>query len=466
MKEPLVSAPGPICELLDDFARMPERKRTVIAGVLSLVLHAFVFIGGGLAIFSLNKNHAQSLTKEPEKKQLEVILLTPTPPPSSALSAATPTPPPEQKPEELSKQEEALLEEKFRLLPEETQREYVDVDGLARKKNLSKRALMDSWTDSVAGSRLPGKGENSLPTRSGRGLPFASFKEQQANLGTAAKSELENRPPQLPLAPSEQRPIFQPQPISRNELSPTVKARPIPRVAEVAKLQPKEMTRASTPAPSRLLLAGAATPPPLKKVREANNDEIAMFLNKPEQKKSSDLSLRPEPTPEPVKPKPTPEPKEPEPTPEPVMPKSAPEQKSMIVAARPQAAQSPASPPQVQTQIQGGNAAPGEDGVDAIATVAGKYKKSLNSTIGSRWTHYIHSSENAGRYSAGETTVLITIDARGKIVRMKTIENSSNSAHVELCERAVFESQRDFEPPPTEVLKNGIYESSFSFLLL
>jgi hypothetical protein len=38
-------------------------------------------------------------------------------------------------------------------------------------------------------------------------------------------------------------------------------------------------------------------------------------------------------------------------------------------------------------KIEGGNAPPGEDGVDAVGTEKGRYIKALNQTVGSRWTY-------------------------------------------------------------------------------
>ena len=493
MIEPPVNARGPIRGLLDEFARMPEGRRTFVAGVISLALHALLLLGGGLLIFRLQSSHInpekKTLALEKKKSQLEVILLTPTPPPPK-LAAATPVPTP--KPEKLTPQEDKLLEEKFKSLPPEIQREYADVDGLALKKNLSKRALLESWTDSVAGSRLPGKGEGPLPNQEGRELPFTNFKDQQAALGKeksppdAVTPEKENP---LPTTPADLRPIFQPQPIAKEDLAPTAKNKPIPKVSEVAKVRPKEDTFMATPAPSRLVLASAATPPPaIRKVREASVDEIPMFINHPEQKIIPDVNLRPEPPPEPAPPKPTPTPAPtppPTPTPEPLKIKPTPattpapvpkepvrEAKSIIVAVRlpnqtqPQAVRNPAyAPHQVQTQIEGGSAPPGENGVDAVATVSGKYKKSLNSTVGSRWTYFVTDPKFSSVISAGQTTVQFVLDPRGKIIRVKVTDNTSNPAHAQLCERAFYESQRDIDPPPPGVLKNGVYEDSFTFIL-
>ena len=457
MKKPIINAPGPIRDLLDDFARMPEGKRTFIAGGIALMFHAAIFIGGGALIFRMQKETA---AKPVEKKsQLEVTLFTATPEPKPI--AATPEP----KPEKLTQKEEQQLVEMFQQLPQELQREFIDVDGLAQKKNLSKRALLESWADSIAGSRLPGKGDGPLPTQDGKNLPFTEFKNQDASLG-------ENSAP-----------IFQPQPIPNDEVLRPPNSRPVPKVAEVAQTKPTELMVAATPRPSRLVLAQAPTPPPsMRKVREASADEIPLYLSKPDENKAPDVTLRPEPTPEPPeppKPSPTPEPTpEPKikPTPVPVttpVPKPAARDVNVnsIMARlpnqpRPQPVQNPGyAPHQVQTKIDGGSAPPGENGVDAVATAAGKYKKNMKSTVGSRWTYFVHDAKFSSLIVAGQTTVDVTLDPRGKILRCKVSENTSNAVHAQICERAFLESQKDIDPPPAELLNNGVYEESYTFTL-
>ena len=71
------------------------------------------------------------------------------------------------------------------------------------------------------------------------------------------------------------------------------------------------------------------------------------------------------------------------------------------------------APNQVQTEIQGGGAPPGENGVDAIATTAGKYKKNLKATIGSRWTFFVYDPKYASMVSAGQTTLSVAMNQVG-----------------------------------------------------
>ena len=103
--------------------------------------------------------------------------------------------------------------------------------------------------------------------------------------------------------------------------------------------------------------------------------------------------------------------------------------------------------------------------MDAVATLSGKYKKGLNSIVGSRWTHFVKDPRFSSLLSAGQTTLQFTIDARGKIIRVKVVDNTSNSAHAQLCERAFIESQPDIDAPPRGVLRAGVYEDTFTFVL-
>ncbi len=460
MNKPPAKHSGPIRELLDDFNRMSEARRTFTAMIASIVVHFLIFGGGGLLVFHFQAKPA------PEKKPLEVVLIIP-PAPQPALAAATPTPPP--KPEILTPQESAQLEEKFRALPLEIQREYLDVDGRAQKKKLTNRALLESGSDSVAVSVQPGKGDSPLPAQDGRDLPFNQFKDQQASLG--------KEPNQSAAEASQQTPsIFKPQPIAKNALDPAPKGKPVPKVAEVAKITTKEEPPPNTPPPSnRLSLASLSTPSPLKKVREAAPDEIPMFLQKPEPAKAPEFTLRPEPTPPPQRPTPAP-------TPEPVklvknpalaeIKKPETDERLNVIQARlpsqlkPQPVSNPGyAPHQVMTKNDGGSAPPGANGVDAVATLSGKYKKGLNSIVGSRWTYFVKDPRFSSLISAGQTTVHFTIDARGKIIRVKVTDNTSNSAHAQLCERAFVESQRDIDPPPAGVLRGGVYEDTLTFVL-
>jgi len=246
-----------------------------------------------------------------------------------------------------------------------------------------------------------------------------------------------------------------------------------------------------TPTPQPMLLA-KATPPPLRHVPEASTDQIPVFLNRktdpnipthlaPARPEPPEPTPKPTPkhTPEPTAtpaPKPTPQtalavqptPAPPRPTPQPTA-KPAPEPQSVIVAAKletkplkPRPVPNPGYSPQMRrTKINGGNLAPGDDGVDAVATPVGRYKKSVSSAVGSRWNYYIQ--QRMSLLQTGKVLVIFSIDGRGKVRGFHVEENTSNPAHASLVEQCVREAE--FDPPPPEALRNGVFEYPMSFNL-
>jgi outer membrane biosynthesis protein TonB len=379
------------------------------------------------------------------------------------------------------------LEQKFEELPLEEQREYLDIDGLAKKKNLSKRALLESWEDSVAGTRKPGKGDSPLPSQEGRDdLPFLNFKDQKATVGDP--KALPTPPqPKLPLPLEEPTPIFKPEPVAKPELKRT-EPENIPKTASVE-------TPAAEPQPEpppQPTVVRAEPPQDIKTVKEAAEDEIPLFVLAPKLLgKVTERDLAPAPTPEPEPPKPTPTPApEKKPTPEPkpeekpapvpdpkpeVKPTPTPTPKpgeNRMIAMRTTSNPRPTpvpnpgySPHMERRKIEGGNAPEGEDGVDAVASERGRYMKALNQAVGSRWTHYVRDAKQASLITAGSVTMKFALNSKGKVTRVRVIDNTSNSAHASLCERAFLESQSDIDPPPRELLRNGVFEDTFTFTL-
>lgn len=470
--------PSPIRRWLDAFVAMPDRIRLPLAIVLALLVHGLVMVAvwvwpyiAGLLQKILPASMTTAVVSPPPpqaNKKLEVILMTPTPAPA------------EEK-KELTVQEENLLEEKFRQLPEEIRQEYIDVEGLAKKKNLSKRALLESWQDSVAGSKKPGKGDGDLPGQEGRtDLPFTNFKNQQANAGDPkipAESEAANNPKPLPASRPvaiEQPPIYKPRPISKAEFTAAQQTPDkIPKTADVA---PASLPTPS-PRPAPMQLAKATPPPSVKKVIEASEDQIALYLRQTEQPvipvehplTEPPPKTTPKPTPPPVvKPTPQPAPVE-KPTPQPpAEPKPTPPTSVIVALKSPQqpARQAPGHTQHMeQRKIEGGNVPAGDNGVDAIATVRGRYVKGLNQAVSSRWSLYVNDSKQGSMIAIGSVTLRFSLNAKGKVIRMHVLDNTSNSAHAALCERSFYDAQSDIQPPPPELLKNGIFEDTFTFTL-
>jgi TonB family protein len=115
-----------------------------------------------------------------------------------------------------------------------------------------------------------------------------------------------------------------------------------------------------------------------------------------------------------------------------------------------------------RTKVDGMNMPEGDNGVDSVATPLGRYKKSVSSAVGSRWNYYIQ--QRMSLLQTGKITVIFSLDSRGKVRSFRIEENTSNPAHAALIEQCVREAE--FDPPPTESLRNGAFEYPMSFHLL
>jgi len=476
------SSPTVFRRWLDAFVGLPDRIKLPVAVFMALAMHALILflvwawplIVQLLTRYSLLPAGCTATyvapKPTPEPKRLEVVLYTPTPAPKIP-ARPTPTPAP------LMPQEEQLLKELFAQLPPERQREYIDVEGLARKKNTSAHALLESWRDSVAGSRKRGDGTDPLPSLDGlENMEFVQLTDRELSLGKPVDPE-EAESSSKPSPPS------QPKPADSKTQAPDVKPDP-------ATPAPTPTPRAATPVPKSAAAAKATPPPNVPAVEQANADQIPIFLSRPNdpavpknlaaQRPDPDEPKPDEPKPQPTAtplPKPTPVPTarptpSPMPTPAPraTPAKPTPEPQSVIVAAkfepqnsRPKPIANPGYAPQMRrTKVSGSNLPPGEDGVDSVATPLGRYKKAVSSAVGSRWNYYIQ--QRMSLLQTGKVTAIFTIDANGKLRGFRLDENTSNSAHAALVEQCIREAE--FDPPPPEALRNGVFEYPMSFHLL
>lgn len=453
---------------LDAFVAFPDRIKLPLAALVALLVHALLFalawlwpfVVGLLSRYSLLPASCSrtyvAATPTPEPKTLEVTLFTPTPEPKVATSP-TPT--------KLPEKDEQLLKELFAQLPPERQREYIDVEGLARKKNTSKHALLESWRDSVAGSRKKGTGEGPVPTLDGlENMPFTQLTDREVNLG---------KPEQTPQPAAASSPVFQPKPID-----PAPQATPAKEVAAAA-------TPTPTPTPTPMLIAKATPPPDILSVPEASADQIPVFLNRltdperpraPANQEPKPATPTPQPTATPL-PKPTPlstaapRPSQlPTPTPPDAVPQPATRPQSVIVASKldfktnqPRPVPNPGYSPQMRrTKVNGAAMPEGDDGVDSVATPLGRYKKAVSAAVGSRWNYYIQ--QRMSLLQTGKITAVFSLDSHGKVRGFRIEENTSNRAHAALIEQCVREAE--FDPPPPEALRNGSFEYPMSFHLL
>ena len=452
---PAEPSPNVFRRSLDAFVALPDRIKLPLAIFIALFLHGLVFLLAWvwpfiqlLLAFILPIPAPGQPKPTPAPKTLEVTLFAPTPTPEPKV-VATPTP------SKLPEKDEQLLKELFAQLHPEKQREYVDVEGLAQKKNTSKQALLESWRDSVAGSRKRGTGSDPLPTLDGlENMPFTQMTNRDVSLG---KPEIPAETPQASVQP-----LFKPKPVDQTAQTPetAVAATPTP-------------TPAPTPVP--MLVAKATPPPNVLSVQEASADQIPVFLNRrsdPDRPKAmAKQEPEPDPTPTP-QPTATPPPKitplltaNPKPTllPTPAPPDAAAKAptrpQSVIVAAKldmkinqPKPVPNPGYSPQMRrTKVNGAAMPEGDDGVDSVATPLGRYKKSVSAAVGSRWNYYIQ--QRMSLLQTGKITVIFSLDARGKVRGFRIEENTSNRAHAALIEQCVREAEFDAPPPRASMLK-------------
>jgi len=469
---------------------LPERLKLPLAIVLALVAHLMLFVTIWVAPIIIHILRIDRLiahvetptpaippptpeprleerrTPPPEKKNLELakieILPPPPPPPAAPLTAA----------------EQAQLQKLFETLPPEDQQKYIDVEGLAQQKNMSKRALFESWKDSVAGSRTPGKGKEDLPNQDGRtDLPFTDFKNQKANAmapkrfdeeGGAAKPPM----PSVKFPGLEAPPIYRPRPVSKADLANNQKSPQTP--ATVAPTPPPPPPPPANPAEASEQSLQATKAEADKILRYVKLDDrefpllkLGLTPQKFMQRPRAVMPL-PEPTPVPV-PKPTPSPiarTTPVPTPAPTpapQPTPAP-----LLAAKPTPVPTPVPAKEVasamqkeQRKIEGGGPA-GENGVDAVATVRGKYKRMMYLIASSRWRPLVTSREDV--LAKGQVSISYALDAQGRLTKFKVDVNTSNSAHAMIVEQVMRTTH--FEPPPPEILNaNGVFEDEFNFTI-
>ena len=480
---------------LDSFVALPERLRLPLAVLGATLFHGLLLVGIWVWPYVLAALLSISLLP-PSCAPQQPMAVQP-PPKPKPLEIVIEVPPPKAEPEQqkLTVVEEKKLMAMFVELPMEAQREYIDVEGLAKKKNLSKRALLESWQDSVLGSRKPGSGkEADLPSQDGRDdLAFTSFKNQRAVVGDPKKLPSPEETPvkKPPVASSDVAPLFKP--------LPTTNATPDPKnpekIAETAQITPPAPEPEPEPEPAPAAPVKPPPPPNLKRVVEAQEDEIPMFVQGPDvatKVPEPEPVRKPEVKPEPPKvalaPKPTPvplvEPKPPAPrlTPPPIAPPPPkvavkppatppPRTDNMIVASktpqtmRPAPLPDPGYTPHHEKRKVDGASTPGEDGVDAVATSRGRYVKSVNQLVGSRWIYYVKDARQGSLITVGTVAVKFKVDAKGKILALQIVENTSNSAHAILCETVFRESQSDMEPPPPELLRDGVFEDTIRFHL-
>jgi outer membrane biosynthesis protein TonB len=483
----------PLRRWLDAFVALPERLKLPFSILLAIVAHGVLFFLVWLlpllanllrfpALFpqSCRGAAAATPTPAPSVQPLELV--------SIELSEKTQPPSTPPKPDNnapLTQQEQEQLQQLFAELPQEDQRKYIDVEGLAKRKNLSKRALLESWRDSVAGSSKPGRGPEPLPSQEGRtDIPFAGFKNQQANPVDPKTFDEESgapgQPKPLPTVKFpglEAPPIYRPRPVAKNELA--ANPRNTPKTAEAASPPPPpppepSTPRTGTPAQNVVHATEADRDRPMRLVKLDEKD-VPLFVLRTSspaspaipELKLPEVQLKPEPKAEPTpKPKPTPAPTPPPPkqppTPEPVVtPPPAQVAKLANDLTKPTPVKNPNYTSHSEMKKIDGSGPAGESGVDAVATERGKYKKMMKMMVESRWLPAVRARGDLIR--EGTVAIHFAIDGKGKLTKFKVEYNTSNNAHAMVVEEAMRATR--FEAPPPEMLRNGIFEDEFTFTL-
>jgi outer membrane biosynthesis protein TonB len=118
-----------------------------------------------------------------------------------------------------------------------------------------------------------------------------------------------------------------------------------------------------------------------------------------------------------------------------------------------------------QTKIAGQITNRGISSVNALGTPFGRYQKSINDAIGSRWYYYIE--QKGDLVAIGTLRLRFTIDRSGHVKNMKIIDNSSNESFANVCLQSVLEAK--FPPIPEEIIESlppqGLEVDGMSFTM-
>jgi hypothetical protein len=296
-------------------------------------------------------------------------------------------------------------------------RPLLDAKGLDESTEKPADAQFESDKDMIAGSKLPATGILPLPSQQGRtDLPGQDFRDQDVRLGVVPDPTPETlRPPD----PTEKQPasgapsitpLFTPQPLAPDTLASADQAKPADQL----------------PDPAR---TAKATPPPFKTSDKAENS-MAMLMTTPRPK----LAATPAPPALPA-----------------TMPATA--QPSMTDRFRENLR---------KTGVEGNIVTKGNNGVNAVNSPMGRYKRRLSQQLESLWT-LKRPGENA---ELGTVRVSIRLREDGTVQSAKVIDNGGSPRHTEICMRVIQELRPEKMPVEAEpLLDDGIMEITFSFTI-
>ncbi|MGA3170497.1 MAG: hypothetical protein ABSE62_05735 [Chthoniobacteraceae bacterium] len=359
---------------------MSDRQKLFYAFLASAFLHIAI-----CAILGLwGAEHASEVAKAlPDLSQLTVTIMQPT----AAPEIVTPPAPPAH--------------------PRLNARPVLDSDGLTPSAKAPTKAVFQSDSNMVAGSRLPATGNMPMPTEAGPARNFMDFEDRPHSFG---KGETP-----APLSPA--RPA-----------APASLAMPVQTPSAITQVQNLARAQAAqtpvpkpTAAPNTLALG---TPTPTPSARPTPSAELARLTIPPALRADLPSMTRPASPPSAG-------------LPEPAMQRET-----------------------TRTRIDGGITAPGPDGVDAVETPFGRYHRKLSTLIGSRWQLYLQEHPK----NIGDVTILVMLNTDGKVAATRVIANNAVDDLAELSTRAILES--DLPPVPDDLapmLRDGRLEITFNF---
>lgn len=115
------------------------------------------------------------------------------------------------------------------------------------------------------------------------------------------------------------------------------------------------------------------------------------------------------------------------------------------VASTPQRQQSSYQPYKERTRLAGSISNRGMSSVNAVGTPLGRYVKTVQDAIGSRW--YAYTPQKLDLISLGTTQVTFSIDRSGRVRNLKVVSNSSNEAFANVCLQSIQEIDHQFPIP-------------------
>ena len=390
---------------IPDVSGIPPSRQVAIGGILAVLLHLLILFVGILISLIIppscsNRTFAPSVTKPP----LEVELVT--------------------KPEP---------EKMIQLQP--PRRQLIGSLGLDAPAEKPKDPKFESDRDMVAGAESPATGLIPLPSQEGRtDLDGPSFKDQDVQLSlskeTAPSTDSKSLQPTDATQPSPATaqppaaavtPLYAPHPVAKNDLTKAEKAAPTEELPEPAK-------------PTH------ATPPPLQKVDKPADNQIAVTRPSPMTTPGPMTKLEPVATPVPQYARLS---ATPAPLPVPSFSRTYKEQLK-------------------KTRVEGMISNKGRNGIDQIATPAGRWLSQIQRAIGQNWNMFIR--ERAEYISTGIVRVSFNVTPEGRVRDIRVETSGGNQGLVEACLRAVRETPLPPPPPDLVAPLNGeLIEQAISF---